>query len=113
VQSDPATGTVVGAALMSYSQGGVPWSVRSTLTLEAKDGRFRLTHTGLTQKQGGPAASSSAWTGLFAGSVDDKADGGWMRVGNWRFSGGEKATAAAQALSQKIADCLKKPAEDW
>lgn len=110
VQSDPDSGIVVGAALFPYSQGGIPWSVRSTLTVEAKDGRFRLTHTALTQKQGGPAVPSG-WS-IFNGSVDQRSEGGWMKVGKWRFSGSEKVEAAAQALSQKIASCIQAPHTD-
>lgn len=115
VQTDVEGGTVSGPALISYSQAGVPWSVRSTLIIEAKDGRFRMTHSGLTQKQGGPAANRSAWAGFLGGNLNTTSEGGWMPVGKWRFSGGEKAEAAAQALSQKIATCVqtKTADEDW
>lgn len=114
VQTDVEAGTVVGAALFSYSQAGIAWSVRSTLTAEAKDGRFRLVHSGLTHKQGGPAASRSAWS-AFLGSKDQGSEGGWMPVGKWRFAGGERAEAAAQALSQKIATCVQAApaADNW
>ena len=112
IQSDLDGGTVVGASLFSYSQGGIPWSVRSTLTVEAKDGRFRLTHTNLTQKQGGPAVASG-WS-IFNGSVDHSSEGEWIRVGRWRFSGSDKVEAAAQALSLRVATCIQTlHAENW
>ncbi|MDB5453607.1 MAG: hypothetical protein JWO33_2185 [Caulobacteraceae bacterium] len=112
IRSDEVGGTVVGAVLFSYSQAAVPWSVRSTLTVELKDGRFRLTHTNLTQKQGGPAVPSGS--SILSDSVDQRTEGGWMRVGDWRFSGAEKVRAAADAVSQRIANCIESKAkEDW
>ena len=112
IQSDPEGGTVVGPLQFSYSNSGIPWTVRSTLTIETKDGRFRMTHSALTQKQGGPAVPSG-WS-IFNGSVDTGSEGGWMRIGQWRFSGSDKVEAAAQALSKRIATCVEtKPAENW
>ena len=111
MQTDIDGGTVVGASLFSYSSGGIPWSVKSTLTFEAKDGRFRLTHSNLAQKQGGPAIPES-WS-ILSGSVNQSAEGGWIRVGKWSFSGYKKVEGAAQAMSQRIATCVQSLHSDW
>ena len=111
IQTDAEGGTVVGPLLFSYSSAGVPWSVRSTLTIVSKDGRFRMTHSALSHKQGGPAVSG--WS-IFSGSLDQGSEGGWMRVGKWKFSGADKVEAAAQALSLRIATCIQAvPSNNW
>lgn len=109
--TDPDGGTVVGSTLFPITEMGVPWSAKGTLTIEAKDGRFRMGFTDLLHKQGGPATQPKF--SLFSGSVDQSADGGWMRVAKQRFGGADKVEAGAQALAVKIADCVKKPADDW
>lgn len=112
IQTDTDGGTTVAPMLFPYRDAGIPWSVRSTLTVEAKDGRFRMTHTNLTHMQGGPA-SQRGWS-IFDGSTNHSSEREWARVGKWRFSGGERVETAAQELSQKIAACIQKtPIENW
>lgn len=110
IQTDVEGGTVVGPILFPYSSAGVPWSVRSTLTVDVKDGRFRITTANFTHKQGGPAVASS-WS-IFNGSVDQATEGGWTRVFKGRFGGSEKVESEAQALSKRIAGCVQAKAED-
>jgi hypothetical protein len=112
LQADAEAGVVVGPALFSYSTIGIPWSVKSIVTIETKDGRFRITHSSLAQKQGGPAVRQ--WT-IMGSGTDQRGEGGWGPVGTWRFSGGEKVEKAAQALSQRIADCIQAVPrrDDW
>lgn len=88
--SDPEAGMVVANNAFVYSYGalGIPMpnKARTTLTFQAKDGRFRIVHT----------------------SIEQFSDGsGWQPIGTWRFSGGDAAKEAIEAISQSLATCVK------
>ena len=93
---DEAAGTIVAASRVTYP-GGITGdsSTRSTLTFLAKDGRFKIQHTNIE--------TASANTGSLANP-------GYTRQGKWKFSQWEKADAALQALSSKLAECVKSAA---
>lgn len=92
--SDVEGGLIVANNAFEFTSGLMKSEARTTLTFQAKDGRFRITHTNIEQY------------------LD--ASYGWTKVGTWKFSGGEKVQAAAQAISDRIADCVKtKPADNW
>ncbi|MGV3720614.1 MAG: hypothetical protein ACO1SX_06855, partial [Actinomycetota bacterium] len=81
---------------VEYRDGMLEWQMRSRLTLEAREGRFRLTHTSIER-------------------LNDQA-GGWSPVGKWWGSGWQKAEAALKNISAAIADCITAaPAaqDDW
>ena len=111
IQTDADGGTAVGVALFSYNGLlAIPWSVKSVVTVETKDGRFRITHSGIVQKQGGPATHTAR---IFYG-LDDSAQGGWLPVGMWKMSGHDKIERAAQTLSGRIAACIQSAdADNW
>lgn len=90
-------GVVVARNALSYSGGFLlVWQMRSRVTFEARDGRFRITHENIER-------------------LNEQA-GGWTPVGKWRGSGWEKAEAALQAQSAEIAACVVGSggtADDW
>lgn len=96
VSRDPAAGVVVSRNSVSYRDGLLEWQMRSRLTLEAREGRFRLTHTGIER-------------------FNDQG-GGWSAVGKWWGSGWQKAETALKDVSAAVADCITgSPAarDDW
>lgn len=104
LSSDPATGMVVAANALEYRDGLVPWQLRSRLTFEGRDGRFRLRHTAIErhndQSFGAQALGASPWG----------------PVGKWWGSGWQKAEQALVSVSTRVADCIAAPAassDDW
>jgi hypothetical protein len=100
--SDPEAGTVVANNAFVYYYGPllpVEFRARTTLTFQAKDGRFRIVHTNIEKFNDTKGLSI-----------------GWERIGTWRFSGGEEAKQAIDAISQSVATCVMAPApanDDW
>lgn len=103
LSSDPASGIVVASNALEYRDGMLPWRIRSRLTFEGRDGRFRLTHASIErhndQSFGAQALGASPW----------------RQVGKWRGSGWQKAEQALAAVSTKVAECVTTPgtSEDW
>jgi hypothetical protein len=97
VSSDPHGGAVVATNAMEYRDGLLMWQMRSRVTLQARDGRFRIEHTSIER-------------------FNEQA-GGWTPVGKWWGSGWVKAEDALKAVSASIAACVTGPAEgagdDW
>jgi hypothetical protein len=84
--------SITNAMLMRYF-------VQSTLTFEARDGRFRLTHTGIKY-----AMQDTGYA----------ANGGFTPVLVQTGSPHKKITAALADLSAKVADCVAEaPSADW
>ena len=107
--SDPESGTVVAAATFTFTRAAIAWTARSTLTVETKDGRFRLVHTALQHRQGSESPSGLA---SFLGT--NPRNDTWTDVGMWWGAGGETVKREAEALSAKVADCIKAaPKDDW
>lgn len=105
--TDPETGVTVAAASFPYSRGGVPWTARSTVTVEAKDGRFRITQSNLEHRQGAETTTAAA---SFLGT--NRQGGDWMRVGLWWGSGGDAVRKQAEALNLRLAACVTAQ-DDW
>lgn len=104
VSSDPERGVVVGSNALEYRDGMLPWRMRSRVTFEGREGRFRITHTAIQrfneQSFGAQVLSADAW----------------QPVGKWRGSGWQKAEQALQGISTQIADCVlssEPSADDW
>lgn len=96
VSRDPASGVIVSRSAVSYMDGLLEWQMRSRLTLEAREGRFRLTHESIERF--------------------NEYGGGWSPVGKWRGSGWQKAETALKATSDQIAACIAIPPgadADW
>jgi hypothetical protein len=89
VSSDIEAGVIVANNAFEYSYGAllpVANKARTTLTFQAKDGRFRIVHTSIER---------------FADTL------GWQRIGTWRFSGGDAAKEAIDRISTNLATCVK------
>lgn len=97
VSRDPAAGVIVARNAVSYQDGLMNWRLRSRVTFEAREGRFRIVHNAIER-------------------FNDQG-GGWSPVGKWRFSGWQKAENALKATSDSLAGCVigSGPAvrEDW
>lgn len=80
--------------VLKYPDGLLQWTMRSRMTFEARDGRFRITHEGIER-------------------FNDQA-GGWSPVGKWTGSGWKKAEATLQDVSSSVAACVKQDkSKDW
>lgn len=96
ISRDSAAGVVVSRNAVTYRDGLLEWQMRSRLTLEARDGRFRLTHSSIER-------------------FNDQA-GGWSPVGKWWGSGWQKAETALKDVSTAVARCITAPGaarDDW
>lgn len=87
VSRDVAGGVIVARNAVDYMDGMMNWRLRSRLTLEARDGRFRIEHTSIER-------------------FNDQA-GGWAPVGKWWGSGWGKAEQALKDVSQGVAACVQ------
>ena len=85
VTSDLDNGVIVAQNALRF--GSLPeWQVRSRLTFEARDGRFRISQTGIEM-------------------FNDMA-GGWGPIGKWFGSPWKKAEAAFTASAEAVAQCV-------
>lgn len=90
--SDIESGTIVANNGFTYEfgiLGGVEQTARSTLTFQAKDGRFRIVHTNIEQFAKGP------WTSK-----------GWSPIYVAWGTGGTEAKDALNRISNKVASCV-------
>lgn len=95
---DASTGLVI-----ANSRAALPGMLsveylQSTVTLEARDGRFRITQTNI-----GRASSDS-------GGLENR---GFQPVYIQAMSGHKKVVAALEQVAAKVAACVQAPAEDW
>lgn len=93
VSEDTTSGVVVGSNALDYRDRFVPWRIRSRLTFEGREHRFRLTHTSIERHN--DAALGTA----FGGSP-------WQGIGKWRGSGWQRAEQALVEVSSRVADCV-------
>jgi hypothetical protein len=93
VSSDLDNGVIV--AQSALETGSFPvWKLRSRFTFEARDGRFRISQTGLE------------W-------FNDTGRGEWLGIGKWWGSPWKKAEAAYAASADAVARCVMAgPKED-
>lgn len=102
LSSDPASGLVVAANALEYRDGMVPWRIRSRLTIEAREGRFRIRHDAIERH------NDQAFGAQVLGASP------WAPVGKWWGSGWQKAETALKGVSDQIAACMQAPpAADW
>jgi hypothetical protein len=86
VSSDLDNGIIV--AQSALETGSFPvWKLRSRFTFEAREGRFRITQTGLE------------W-------FNDTGSGAWLGIGKWWGSPWKKAEAAYAASADAVAQCV-------
>lgn len=102
VSVDPDQGVLVANSRVDYRVWGgtIARNARSTVTLLAKDGRFKIQHTNIETLQK---------------STGNLENDGYTKQGKWKGAGWEKAEAALQDVSTKLAECIKQPASgaDW
>lgn len=85
VSSDLDSGVIVAQNALRF--GSLPeWQIRSRFTFEARDGRFRISQTGIEM-------------------FNDMA-GGWNGIGKWWGSPWKKAEAAFTASADAVARCV-------
>lgn len=85
ISSDLDGGVIVARSAVDY--GSFPrWQVRSRFTLEAREGRFRISQTNLER-------------------FNDMA-GGWGPIGKWSGSGWKKAESAFMLSAAQVAECV-------
>ena len=104
LSTDPDTGVVVASNALEYRDGMVPWRLRSRMTFEGRDGRFRIKHTAIERH------NSQGLGPQYLGATP------WGPVGKWWGSGWQKAQQALEAVSGKVADCVVAPSnttDDW
>jgi hypothetical protein len=97
VSADPDSGVVVAINAFEYAYGfllPVEYQARTTLTFQAKDGRFRIVNTSIEA------------------FFDNQ---GWRPIGTWSGSGGDAAKTVIDAISTSIAKCVMSGAgaDDW
>lgn len=103
VSSDPVGGAVVARNWIEYRDGLMPWKIRSRVTVEAREGRFRISHSSIERFNDQPA-------GLFVTGASP-----WVPIGKWWGSGWQKAEDALKAKSAELATCIQQApaAESW
>lgn len=94
VSKDAAAGVIVAYNAFSYTQSLINWTIRTTLTFEAKDGRFRIRHTSIER-----------FTTPY----------GWNPVGKWTGSKWQGVETAIQNVTASLANCVRNPrqTDDW
>jgi hypothetical protein len=94
VSSDLESGVIVAQNALKF--GSLPeWQIRSRFTFEAREGRFRISQTGIEM-------------------FNDMA-GGWGGIGKWWGSPWKKAEAAFAASADAVARCVMSgpKRDDW
>lgn len=94
VSSDLESGIIVAQSALEF--GSLPvWKIRSRFTFEARDGRFRISQTGLEHF--------------------NEVAGGWVGIGKWWGSPWKKADAAFAASADAVARCVMAgpKRDDW
>ena len=77
---------VVARHVLAYRAGLVEWRVRSRVTFEAREGRFRITLTGVERFHDA---------------------GGWGPIGKWAGSGSAGAERALRGVIDELAACVR------
>lgn len=92
ISSDPDSGVTVARNAIQYTDGLIQWQVRSTFTLEAREGRFRIVQTRL-----------------------ERFNRQWGPIGKWTGSGWKKAQDVFAASAAAVAKCLTagQQSEEW
>lgn len=101
VTSDIESGTIVANSRVDFpGTMGIGRNARSVITFQAKDGRFRITHSAIETLQKDTGISTNV---------------GYTKQGKGWGSGWEKAQAALEGVTAKIAECVSNPAAstDW
>jgi hypothetical protein len=80
---------IVGRNNVSYADGFMQWQLRSTVSFEVREGRFRISHSRIER------------------FID--ANRGWAPVGKWAGSGAKKAETVLQGVSASLAQCAVAP----
>lgn len=97
---DPDNGMVAGNSGIDYRHMMMGSNARSIVTLEAREGRFRITHGSITSIQ----KNSGTWT-----------NSGFTKVGMWRGGGSKPVVKALERVTNQLAECINEPkaVDDW
>jgi len=100
VQNNPENGIVVASSRLDYrGKSLLTFNVQSTVTILAKEGRFKIRHTNIMEAQKS--------TGYIAND-------GYNKVGRWAGSGWETTKEVLDGLSKRIAQCvIKESSTKW
>jgi hypothetical protein len=91
VSSDLENGVIVARNAVEYRDGLVQWQIRSTLTFEAREGRFRIAQRNL-----------------------ERFNRSWGPIGKWSGSSWKKAEQAFLGPANAVAQCVMSPkTENW
>jgi len=94
VQNNPENGIVVATSRLDYrGKSLLTFNVQSTVTLLAKEGRFKIRHTNIMEAQK---------------STGYMANDGYNKVGRWAGSGWETTKEVLDGLSSRISQCVIK-----
>jgi hypothetical protein len=85
VSSDLDNGIIIAQSAVSFGSFPV-WQARSRFTFEARDGRFRISQTGI--------------------EMFNDMGGGWQPIGKWTGSPWKKAEATFTASADAVAQCV-------
>ena len=97
--SDPANGILVANSRADFKFMMIGHSVRSRLTVEAKEGRFRFVHSNIESLQKN--------TGYMRND-------GYSQIIQRRGTGWDKALEAVNGVEEKIVSCMtNSPSESW
>lgn len=99
VDAGSDSGTMTALTKIDYSEALLQRTLRSSMAVMAKDGRFKIKHTKIEFLNDGPYAIG----------------GDWIPVGKWWGAGGKKAEQMLIQRSADMAACIRKksdPAND-
>jgi hypothetical protein len=95
---DMENGVLTAMSRVDYRRMLIGYSAESVFIVEAKGGRFRIVQTGLKSLQK---------------STGDVRNSGYTPLLKRWGMGWEEALLALQGPSDKVADCIKSPGENW
>lgn len=103
ISRDVQGGTLVARNVTDYRDGLVIWKIRSRVTFEAREGRFRISHSQIERFN-----DQSFGSNVLGASP-------WQPVGKWRGSGWQKAHDALAGQSQALSNCITQASasSDW
>lgn len=88
-----ASGVVVAANALTYHDGPAPYMLRSRVTVQAQNGRFRIRHDSIERRH------DQSFGAIILRNTP------WRPVGKWWGSGWALAEAALTGVSQRITAC--------
>lgn len=97
VSRHAASGAVVATNVLEYHDGPAPYMLRSRVTIEASQGRFRIRHDAIERRH------DQSFGAIILRNTP------WRPVGKWWGSGWQQAEAALRDVSGQLAACIQRP----